>query len=330
MLKKNSIRLSLQAIFILTLILISSLASIPISEAKTIAAVFSPSNTTVALNTTKDLSVTLILKNLSFVDLSFTCDLLPFTAAETESGEITYKIDQNKSEIYKTLFSEIIFFAGKTQTNTFTIPPQQEQTITLQGTLEKTQTNTDYYFSIVCISKANNNDSSSESATFLDTGIASNIVLSLGTRHISELHIEEFSTPAFSDQGPIPFTIRASNRGKRITKAAATLVITNVLGHNVASFDLPSLSVLQGSTRNLTLSQIATKDNKAHQQTGVWNGKNIIGAYTARLTVKDTTTGQKQAAISHFFAIPIKSIVFLLIGLFLVVLTVKRTKTHLR
>ncbi len=144
--------------------------------------------------------------------------------------------------------------------------------------------------------------------------IGSLVLLRIAGETVEQANIESFKTiKSIFEQGPVNFEIRLKNQGNVHTKPSGTIVITNMLGSQVASITVEPKNVLPGATRKLD---------------AVWDTKWRLGRYSATYTavLSDQTT---RSATTVFTIIPYRLIIVILVVLILIGLILKRYQKRL-
>lgn len=144
--------------------------------------------------------------------------------------------------------------------------------------------------------------------------IGSLVLLRIAGETVEQANIESFNTTkSIFEQGPVNFEIRLKNQGNVHTKPSGTIVITNMLGSQVASITVEPKNVLPGATRKLD---------------AVWDTKWRLGRYSATYTavLSDQTT---RSATTVFTIIPYRLIIVILVVLILIGLILKRYQKRL-
>lgn len=135
-----------------------------------------------------------------------------------------------------------------------------------------------------------------------------------------ELMVSNFSTPSFSEYGPIPFEIKFKNTGTVHVRPKGFVVITDLFGKKVTEIEFSQKNVLPGAIR---------------KNDAIWDTKWLFGKYTATV-VGNYGTGNIpfEPRVITFWALPWKLMLGIsLILLFVVVFfmkTKKRWKMALR
>jgi len=180
----------------------------------------------------------------------------------------------------------------------------------------------DYYFSIVFISTNSSPIESNSSVNQI--GIATNVLLSVGTKETPKAAIEEFSSNIFFEKGPVPFTIRIKNEGAHFIKPKGEITIKNMFGQSIGKLDLTSVNVLSGSIRiipnNIYMQELRLKDSlntkgkfsvDFKRPIVLWKESFLLGLYTATLNVSMSDEGPTFTRNIHFFAFPFQGLIII-------------------
>jgi len=232
--------------------------------------------------------------------------LKPFTPGKGEFGEVAYLWDKNPPLI----FQNIKVRENGKATDEIILAPRQKKNLSLHFDIPKGEPSSDYYFSVVFISKNIVNAGLSHSQ--IRGAIATNVLLSVGTgKSIGK--IAEFSAPLFLEKQPVPFTIRLKNEGKHFITPQGTILITNIFGKTIGELNLLPVNILADTTR--------------FQKT-VWTEPFLFGPYTATLTIIFSDKGPILVETIRFLVLPMQAFIGLAIIVFIILGVKKRLKTH--
>ena len=147
--------------------------------------------------------------------------------------------------------------------------------------------------------------------------VAALILVSIPGAVTEQINIEEFSSPVYSEKGPINFLIRYENEGTVHVKPKGTITITNWLGKKVTEIPVAEKNILPGAIRRVDAS---------------WDAEWILGLkYTATLTgTYGTNNKQLVSSVISFWVFPWKLGIVLLVVLVLIFLGRNRLLTALR
>lgn len=242
------------------------------------------------------------IKNLSNEAIDLDILFEPFSASINQNGEVNYI---PISDEYALLFNNVQVVDQENPTQNLTLAPKQEKNLFLKIQIPENSKQEDYYFSVQFISKPNTINNNLNYSQILG-GVATNILLSVGSRENSKGVIKEFSAPVFLKKGPVPFNIKVENTDKHFITAQGTVIIKNLFGQIVGKVDVLPMNMLKDSTRSIKL---------------FWSEFFLLGVYTATLNMSLSDQGPIFTKSISFFAIPaqaaIAMLTFLIIGLFI-------------
>ena len=271
-----------------------------------------------------EITTPITIENLSTESVILSIQLRQFVPKETENGEIEYI--READEPHKRLFDKVKIKEGSSSRTQVSLSPRQKKELTLAISLPKNETASDYYFSIIFVSKANINPNESES--YAAGGIAANVLLSVGEKDLPRGKIIDFSSPFFVTKGPVSFKVRVENQSPFFITTEGNILIKNVFGQTIGNLELLPLNILGKSAR--FLGNKDGLDRNLEAPSAFWSEKFLLGIYTADLTV----TLSEQGPILHdrhtFIAIPLEIILGFLITVFVVLFIYRRVKKKMQ
>ncbi len=289
-----------------------------------------------------DIRATVTVRNTGSEPISAEIVLKPFSASDTENGQVSYPSDQQKfqGEILQ-LFQNIHILEEDTPVTSITIAPSQEKTLTLAIDLKENQTISEYYFSLLFIASPVGSIGSigvknDITGSTTPLGIGTNIILSIGPQGKPKGELVEFSAPHILEKRPVPFTIRVRNTGDRLLVASGTILITNMFGQTIGKVDLLPVNILKHTTRAIPdAKQIPSKqqlpqDTYHHLPTAYWSESFLLGPYTATLTLSLSSQGPAIKRSIQFVALPLELLGFFALALLLTLIVVVRVRKRLR
>jgi hypothetical protein len=277
--------------------------------------------------TTNQLSI----QNESDKQVALQIQLKPFKP-RGENGELEYF--KGALEIFK----NIQILDGGTPVETIVLGPKQQKVLTLNIDIPKNITTSDYYFSVIFISI--NSSIASSNSSKSQIGIATNVLLSVGSPEISKAALEEFSSGIFFEAGPIPFRVRVRNKGVHLIHPTGKITIQNMFGQNIGKLDLASANVLSNSTRaipdNTYIQESKLTDNSGVKTNNfefrhpemLWKENFLIGLYTATLDISMSDGGSTLTRTIHFFAFPFQGLIIIIIAIITIIVFIDRVKQY--
>jgi len=266
----------------------------------------------------------------------------PFKAANTENGELSYLFANDQFGTDPLMINRIKVLDGDSEVNSITLAPKQEKKLKLNINLPKGETPSDYYFSIIFVSRAEPVEASksqidsSLNASQSTAGIATNVLLSVGPKAKAEGEITEFSAPFFLEKGPVQFKVRIRNQSNFFITPRGSILIKNVFGQTIGRVDLLPVNILAHSVRAIPGSdQFDAKEFKIdtkswENQKALWSEKLLVGPYTATLAIALTEDGPVLRKTIYFAGFPLQVIIGVLITIILLLLIVKRLRKKMK
>lgn len=254
------------------------------------------------------------IKIINKNDQSITLDIIyePFTQRSGENGKVSFEL--NKDDFFRAdpdIFQKITVLDNARAVKTITLSPKQEKTLTLRVNLAQNQPSSDYYFSILFVSKANQQESI-RVYTSLEGAIGINVLLSIFTGSKQpEGFIDAYNIPFLLQNGPVPFEITFRNTGSYLLAPQGTVLIKNMFGQTVGKVTIPKTYVLAETTRVLSAR---------------WDEQFLFGPYTAELflAISDSDTSFRRSTM--FVGIPTGS----LVGIIGVIIAIFVLRSRLR
>ena len=230
----------------------------------------------------------------------------PFVADKGESGEVVYESDNNTL-----IFEKIKVRDDNEAIEKVVIAPKQNKTLNLYVDIPKSETLSDYYFSIIFISEDTSGDTLNQSG--ISGGIATNVLLSIKNEETSIGSIVEFSSPRFLEKGPVPFKIRLKNESKHFITPDGEILIRNIFGKTIGQVKLDPVNILADTTRKEEL---------------LWKNGFMFGLYTATLSINILDNDPALVKTIRFLVIPIQNIIILTAIPFLILLIKRRLRAR--
>ncbi|MCL6096359.1 MAG: hypothetical protein M1444_01580 [Patescibacteria group bacterium] len=271
-----------------------------------------------------DVRSKILIENSGNDPVDLRIGIKPFTASDSENGQVTYLSDFSYVDPF--IFDKMQILDGDTSIDSITLAPGQQKELTLEIALPQGEPLGDYYFSIVFISS--NQPAETSNVAGQAAGIATNVLLSVGPKGPTQGEIEEFSAPLFIPSGPVPFTVRVRNTSDHFITTKGNIVVKNMFGQTVGNVDLLPVNILSQSVRSIPDSlQSPTATTPASLKSyilslksvkAVWPEKFLFGPYTATLTIVLSDQGPLFRRTINFYAFPTQA----LFGILIIMLTV--------
>lgn len=279
------------------------------------------------------------VQNLSDESVELQIVFKPFTQGSNEDGTPQYYTkDQPFPGANPHIFEKMqILDAGAHAIQSLLLAPHQEKNLTLHIGILKDEPLSDYYFSIVFISKTP--EGSDANATQASGGVATNVLLSIGTKGQAKGFLEEFSAPFFVEKGPVPFTVRLKNTSAHYINPEGEILIKNMFGQIVGRVDLLPVAILAHTIRAIPdslQSPDSTGSAKMNYERLImnspkafWNESFLLGPYSATLTVALSPEGPRYIKTIHFIAFPNQAVVALVASLIFILIIRDRLNRRL-
>lgn len=264
------------------------------------------------------------IENLGDNSLNLTIDFRPFTTSDREDGQIQYISGSEANFPDPIIFQRVKILDGLNQITSLSLAPKQNKELIIMIDLPKEEPAGDYYFSILFLTGANNPTQSNSSQSV--SGIASNILLSIGPKGKVKGEIQEFSSSLFMEEGPVPFTVRVKNTSNHFINPKGNILIKNIFGQTVGRVDLTAANVLANSVRNIP----STTDSSSEETAAFWPEKFILGPYKATLTLALSDQGPILTKDVLFLAFPFKIPVEILIGFVMITYIIVKVRSKTR
>lgn len=241
------------------------------------------------------------IENLDNEEVDLNIIFKPFTASDLENGEIRYLGEGELRAGDPLIFQRIRILDQGVPIRELTLSPGQRKELKVTIDLPRGSVASDYYFSIVFVSKVK--DAKTASGPQITGGVATNVLLSVGKDGPPRGNIVEFSSPFFVERGPVPFTVRVKNSSNFLIAPRGEIIIKNIFGQIVGRVDLLPVNILAGSVRAIP-SESTSNNLSASGIEAVWKDKFILGPYKAHLTLAISEEGPLFKREIMFFAFP--------------------------
>ncbi len=312
------INLKLRTIFLLTgLFVYLFIGSIP-ARAGALSLTLDPSIITIKAIPPATTNNIITIQNKSENQVILKIQLNPFKP-KLENGELEYLDSQDYSQI----FSNIKILDGDIPIDSLTLESKQQKKLTLNVTIPQDTNISDYYFSIIFISQ--NSSSAEDNFSLNQAGIATNVLLSVGSLETPKAILEEFSSDLFFENGPVPFTLRVKNQGTHFIQPKGEIIIKNMFGQSIGKLDLTRVNILSNSTRAIPNDlNIDFKSPKI-----LWKENFLLGFYSATLNLPLSDEGPTFTKSIHFFAFPFQLLIIIIALLIGGIFLTKKIKKYM-
>ncbi|MCL5435289.1 MAG: hypothetical protein M1405_02785 [Patescibacteria group bacterium] len=279
-----------------------------------------------------DIKSKILIENLGNDPVDLRIGIKPFTASDSENGQVTYLSDFSYVDPF--IFDKMQILDQDTSIDSITLSPGQKKELMLEIALPQGEPLGDYYFSIVFISS--NQPAKTANVSGQAAGIATNVLLSVGPKGMTQGNIEEFSAPLFVPSGPVPFTVRVRNTSDHFITTKGNILIKNMFGQTVGNVDLLPVNILSQSVRSIPDSlQSPTATTPASFKSyvlslkspaAVWPETFLFGPYTATLTIALSDQGPLYRRTVSFYAFPTETLFGILIIILIITAIIIRVK----
>ncbi len=307
----------------------------------------SPSLLQIELIPPADAHAPFSIQNLSNQPVDLTIGYKLFKASEKDDGQIEYLKDSDPFTGGNTkIFEQIeVVDEDNFSIDTLSLGPKQKKNLILRVVAPKKEPLSDYYFSLIFLSEAQNHTPDIEqdasqvntedtkqkrsTASSARAGIAINVLLSIGPKDTAKGYIEEFSTPWYREAGPVPFTVKVKNTGAHFIRPKGIILIKNMFGQTVGRLDLTEDNILTATSRYLTTSNKQQgASNKEHPE-ATWPDTFLLGTYTAELHLALSEQGPIYTRSVHFVAMPVKILLGITVAILVVILAYLRIRNKI-
>ncbi|MBI4079136.1 MAG: DUF916 domain-containing protein [Candidatus Levybacteria bacterium] len=259
------------------------------------------------------------LQNLNNIPITLSVSLRPFVASTKANGEVTFPADNRGVGVNPNFLDYVSLWENTNRVKEVTLAPGQEKIVTLHIEIPDNEFASDYYFSIIFSNKVDqlleNDTLTKDNLTIIKGGVGINVLLTIGPKSRPKGEIEEFSSPAFVQQGPVPFIVRVKNTGEHRTKVKGTILIKNIFNQYIGKIEIKDTNILTNAIRQL---QIDNEDSI------LWKESFLIGRYTAVLTLMFSEQGPIFTRSIVFYAFPLYFSLGVFIAIILLVVIKKR------
>lgn len=324
--------------FFLAFLLLGITTPLYKAEAAGVSLGISPPLLEIQANPPTTVKAAITIQNSGSEPVNLKIIVKPFTASEKENGELRYLTEKDEFPgADREIFEKMEVLDGDESVEELSIGPEQERPLTLKITLPKNEPHSDYYFTLVFLVVPNAQENTN--MTSATGGIGVNVLLSVGPRGKAKGYLTEFSTLPFIQHGPVPFTVKVKNTGKRLFTPTGEIYIKNMFGQTVGKVDLLPVHILGHTSRGIpdslqnmeaTISgqMSTTQYAKSDTPLAFWPETFLFGPYTATLTLGLSEDGPIYTKSVYFFAFPLEfmagTIVVLCLGIIIGIRVRKR------
>ena len=266
-----------------------------------------------------DVRAPFTIENQSDTSVSFVIGYKLFRSDRSEDGKVSFlqEGEQLPTQQDHHIFDKMqIVDQDNYSHNTIELGPKQKERLQLRIRLPKDEPNGDYYFTLLFISQADQQDQNTSkdnkkditSSSTIQSGAGINVLLAVGDKTAPQGIIETFSTPWLRQAGPVPFALTIQNNGMHYIAPKGQIVIKNMFGQAVGKVTIPQTVILSGMSRKIVGSP-DTKSTSDLQKAAVqgqiaWPETFLLGLYTATLTMNMSENGPFYSRTIHFVAFP--------------------------
>lgn len=292
------------------------------AHADTLALGITPTIFQITANAPSEIDAPMTILNQSNQSTALDIQIQPFQAAETDNG-LTQPIPFNQiTGADPNLLKKIEIRDGSESINMITLAPQQKKELTLHISLPVGEPPSDYYFSILYVSK--NILTNQSSVSSISEGIATNVLLSIGPQDKTKGTLDNFSTPFFQQKGPVSFKVKVTNQSKHFVVPRGTITITNMFGQTTGVVNLAQMNVLSQSSRYIA------DDRSGNKTQAIWTERVLFGLYKATITIALSSDGPIFQKDIYFLAIPATAIIWIFILILILLIIIERVQKKMR
>lgn len=307
------------------LVLLSISFAVPVKAANDLDISISPSILNIEALQPSQASTDITLQNMNENSHDFTITIQPFKETRDNNGTLEY-IDVFKGPD-PFIRQKVTFFDKKTEVTKVRLGPLESKTITMKIDIDNEAKSGDYYFSVIFMTTKENE--STETTIKLPTGIATNVLLSIGKPGPATGRIDLFSGPFFLERGPVEFRLLLANTSDHFLLPTGNITLKNIFGQTVGKVDILPQYVLSETKRFLTDKSNGTNSSSNNIQVPkvIWKENALLGLYTATANIALSEEGpiiKKQIVFLAFPIIPALATILLITILLGIYLRVKK------
>jgi hypothetical protein len=268
-------------------------------------------------------STPITVTNNSSLAINLLIVLKPFTQSSDQNGQIQFLTDVNNFAGNDPFIKEKmqLEYDHKIIQNLI-LEPQEEKTLNLHISLPKDEPPSDYYYSVLFISK--DNLKYQKNGAGVIGGIATNVLLSIGPKGKTTGTLGSFSSPLIIQNGPVAFSLVVKNTSNFFIVPKGIITLKNMFGQTVGNINLLPVNILARSQRYIP-------DNKSGSlQNAWWPEKILFGPYSATLHIELSPDGPLFVKTIYFFAMPFPILIGIILGGFIFAIITIRVKKRLQ
>ncbi len=280
------------------------------------------------------IQTTVTVYNFSTETTEVSVTTQPFTPEKNLNGQVTLLPYTPGSWKDSNFLNNVHLLIKDKEVDSVKLGPKQQQPVTLKIDIPKNETESDYYFSILFISK----DSSipayvldKSNNSLITNGVGTNVLVSIGTDKKAVGSIENFSTSIIWDHGPVSFLVQVKNSGLHSFAPEGQILIKNLFGQTVGNLTLLPVNILSESSRIIPTALSKNESSSLNQSAAqaFWNEKFLLGPYTAILKIKLSDSGPLFERTILFLGFPTQIFLGLAVAIFLVLFIIGRVKNKI-
>lgn len=248
----------------------------------------------------------------------------PFEASPKENGEVQYL------DTAPRIFSYISVTSEGLPVEMIELKPGEEKQLKIDVRIPENERSGDYYMSLIMMSEpevneaildknASQQETSITAYSTISGGVASHILISVDPKLQQNVTLKEFSTPIFSQKGPLVFHAIVTNENSNFSRVHGQIEIRNIFGRMIKKVTIPETRILAGNTRSLDVDTYDIKNDSVKNISNVSKQINIKnrpeirideaffpGFYEAKLTLISSSKSQPIEKSTHFFIAPVE------------------------
>ena len=243
------------------------------------------------------------IQNMNENSHDFTLTIQPLKQSDN-NGTIEYVDIFNTPD--PSIREKITFFdEEKVEVRKIHLGPLEKKTLTMNIDINNDTSSGDYYFSVIFMTTKDSEDT--DTTTTLPTGVATNVLLSVGKPGPSMGEISSFAGPFFLEHGPVEFDLLLSNTSDHFILPTGNVTFKNIFGQTVGKVDILPQYILSKSKRYLTNKPSAKNPNEdiAQKSKIVWRENALLGIYTATAHIALSENGPTITKQLIFLAFPL-------------------------